>query len=53
MGLGASYRDPSGFVVEARGTYRQSIDANLVMDNTASNPNVSWWEASVNLGYEF
>jgi hypothetical protein len=53
MGLGLSYRDLSGFVVDARGTYRQSVGSNLVMDSTAGNPSLSWWEASLNLGYEF
>lgn len=53
MGGGASYRDPSGFTIDARGTFRQAVDANLVENTTASNPSLSWWEAAINLGYEF
>ena len=54
MGLGFAYRDPSGFVIDARGTYRQAVDSNLIVDNTTeSNTSLSWWEASAALGYEF
>jgi len=53
MGVGASYRDPSGFVADARGTFRQAVGSDLIVNSTASSPSLSWWEASINLGYEF
>jgi|HubBroStandDraft_6_1064221.scaffolds.fasta_scaffold182094_3 hypothetical protein len=53
MGLGASWRDPSGFTVDLRGTYRQSIDASLIANSNGSFASLSWWEASAALGYEF
>ncbi len=54
MGLGASFRDPSGFILDVRGTYRQELDANLIQNPNGNGfANLSWWEASASLGYEF
>jgi hypothetical protein len=54
MGVGASWRDPSGFSLDLRGTYRAVLDSNLVENNTGIGyANLSWWEASASFGYEF
>ena len=54
MGVGASWRDTSGITVDLRGTYRQTIDENLITNsNGVGFANLSWWEASAALGYEF
>jgi hypothetical protein len=54
MGVGASWRDPSGFSVDLRGTYRAVVDSNLVVNDSGTGyANMSWWEASASFGYEF
>ncbi|HEY1817800.1 MAG TPA: hypothetical protein VGG74_35910 [Kofleriaceae bacterium] len=53
MGLGVSWRDPSGFTADLRGTYRQTVDQNLIQNPNGTNADLSWWEASASLGYEF
>ncbi len=61
MGAGLSYRDPSGLVIDARGTFRANVDQGLVLE-TGSNPQsigssnyapMHTWEASAAIGYEF
>jgi hypothetical protein len=49
VGVGVGWRDTSGLVLDARGTYRWTTDSNLL----ATNANFDNWEASANLGYEF
>ncbi len=54
MGAGVSYRDPTGWLVDLRGTYRAAASSNLFLDqNTGGYAGLSWWEASGALGYEF
>jgi hypothetical protein len=61
MGAGLSYRHPSGFLVDARGTFRANVDQGLVLQpgNSPSSTNSSnyapmhTWEASAAVGYEF
>jgi opacity protein-like surface antigen len=53
MGLGLSWRDPSGFTADLRGTYRQTTDSHLIQNPDGTNANLSWWEASASVGYEF
>ncbi len=59
MGLGISFRDPSGFIFDMRGTFRANVDEGLVLErnanNTSSNNYVPMhtWEASAAVGYEF
>lgn len=50
IGAGVAWRDTSGVVLDARGTYRFSEDATLL---TGVDSNFDTWEASANLGYEF
>ena len=50
LGVGIAYRDMSGIVLDARGTYRFSEEATLL---TGTDTNMDTWEASANLGYEF
>ncbi len=61
MGLGLSFRDPSGFIFDVRGTFRANVDQGLVLAPGA-NPSspasgnfvpMHTWEASAALGYEF
>ena len=56
MGVGLSYRS-SGFVAEARGTFRATTDSNLVLENPgASNAEFAKmhsWDANLNVGYEW
>lgn len=54
MGAGLSYRDPSGFTVDARGTFRAATASTLVIDpRTGNYADLHSWEASAALGYEF
>ena len=50
VGAGVAWRDLSGLVLDARGTYRFTTDSTLL---TGNNVNFASWEASANLGYEF
>lgn len=57
MGLGLSYRDPSGLTVDARGTFRAAADSELFADDPMAEDvdfaEVHTWQASANVGYEF
>jgi hypothetical protein len=54
LGLGISFRDWSGFVVDLRGTFRAAASSTLVFDPRTGNfADMHAWEASGALGYEF
>ena len=54
MGAGVSYRDPTGWLVDLRGTYRATASSSLVLDpRTGGYGGLDSWEASGALGYEF
>ena len=54
MGAGISYRDPTGLVIDARGTFRAATSSTLVIDPaTRTYADLHSWEASAALGYEF
>ena len=50
VGAGIAWRDRSGLMLDARGTYRFAEESTLL---AAVGTNVDTWEASANLGYEF
>lgn len=55
MGIGVAYRDKSGLVIDARGTFRADTNSKLVLEAMDS-PNYApmhTWEASAAVGYEF
>lgn len=56
-GAGISYRSPSGFIADLRGTYRFTGDANLIISNPGQTvpqfASMNWWEASAAAGFEF
>lgn len=54
MGVGMSFRDTSGWLVDVRGTFRDDPNSNLIYQasNNSYAPMHSW-EASAALGYEF
>ena len=53
MGAGVSYRDLSGVTLEARGTFRLAGSSELIETNIGQDGDLSSWEASANVGYEF
>ena len=53
MGAGVSYRDLSGVTLEARGTFRLAGSSELIETNIGQEGDLSSWEASANVGYEF
>lgn len=55
MGAGIGYRDPSGLVVDLRGTFRANTNYDLVLESAGSNDYAPMhaWEASAAAGYEF
>lgn len=53
LGGGFSYRDPSGLNVDVRGTYRVAQDSDIIRDADGDQTNLSTWEASGSLGFEF
>jgi hypothetical protein len=53
MGVGISMRDESGWLVDARGTFRAEPSSSLVRDVTGVEASAHWWEASAAIGYEF
>lgn len=57
IGAGIGYRSTSGFIADLRGTYRITIDDNMIVTNPGSVvPNyasMDWWEASAAAGFEF
>ena len=50
VGAGIAWRDDSGLMLDARGTYRFAEESTLL---TGVDTNFAMWEASANLGYEF
>lgn len=52
MGVGFSYRDRSGLLVDVRGTFRAVPSSTLVVDPSGTYASANWWEASAALGYE-
>lgn len=55
MGAGIGYRDPSGLVLDLRGTFRANTGYGLVLESVGSTSYAPMhsWEASGALGYEF
>lgn len=54
VGLGLSFRNPSGFTADLRGTFRAAVtDATLVTDLNGNDATLNTWEASGALGWEF
>jgi hypothetical protein len=54
MGAGISFRDPSGFMFDLRGTFRAATNSTLVLNQGGTDyANLHTWEASGALGYEF
>jgi hypothetical protein len=54
LGAGMSFRDPSGFVADVRGTFRLTDDSSLFIDEEPGNEaDLHTWEASAAIGYEF
>ena len=55
MGVGVSYRDLSGLIVDVRGTFRAAQDSGLLSlpEGTDGNAELHTWEASAAIGYEF
>jgi hypothetical protein len=54
LGVGMSFRDVSGWLVDLRGTFRFQPDNNLLFQPTTGSFANTWqWEASAALGYEF
>jgi hypothetical protein len=53
-GVGLSFRDPSGWNVDLRGTVRWTASSDLVSDPVSGkNAELTSWEASGGIGYEF
>ncbi len=54
MGTGIAFRDPSGFTLDLRGTFRATTDSTLLLNQETGNyAKLHTWEASAALGYEF
>jgi len=55
MGGGLQWRDPSGLVIDAHGTFRPTSSSNLVVTSMSSGTYAPMhsWEASLAAGYEF
>ena len=53
VGAGISYRDPSGFVFDVRGTFRAAGSSTLLVDPSGNKADLHTWDASGQLGYEF
>lgn len=54
MGAGISFRHPSGWLADVRGTFRAEPSSTLVRDVTSgAYASAHWWEASAAVGYEF
>ena len=53
MGLGAQYRDRSGWIGDVRATFRAAMDSGLVTQADGSHARLHSWEASAAFGYEF
>lgn len=53
MGAGISYRDPTGIVFDLRGAYRAAEDSSLLEKPNGDFANLSTWEATAQVGYEF
>ena len=54
MGVGVAFRDPSGWLVDLRGTFRAQPGSNLLFQPTENAfASTHQWEASAALGYEF
>lgn len=52
MGVGVSYRDPSGVTAELRGTFRAAADSSFIQEADGDNARLDTWEASAGIGYE-
>jgi hypothetical protein len=52
-GVGIAYRDISGIVFDARGTFRWAGDSELIAEAGGDFADLHTWEATANLGYEF
>ncbi len=55
MGLGFQYRDKSGVIIDAHGTFRANTDYGLVLKESSSTQYAPMhtWQASAAVGYEF
>ncbi len=54
MGAGLSFRHPSGWLADVRGTFRAEPSSTLVRDvPNGAFASAHWWEASAAVGYEF
>lgn len=52
-GVGFTMHDPSGVSLDVRGEYRATTDSTLLRESTGDYADLSSWEASAQLGYEF
>lgn len=52
MGGGLAWRDPSGLVVDVRGTFRLADTSTLMVDEIGERTDLHTWEASATVGYE-
>jgi hypothetical protein len=52
LGGGIEYRDPDGFVLDVRGTFRSSADGALLRETNGTAATMDTWEASASIGYE-
>jgi hypothetical protein len=55
LGVGVTYRDPGGPLLDLRGTFRATTFQNLVRENagSAGYATMHSWTASASVGYEF
>ena len=55
MGVGLQYRDKSGLVLDAHGTFRANADYGLVLKSSSTTDfaPMHTWQASAAVGYEF
>jgi hypothetical protein len=53
VGAGISFRDPSGFIVDVRGTFRAAQDPDLLREIDGDNAEMHTWEASASVGFEY
>lgn len=53
LGAGIAYRDPTGLVVDLRGTFRATTEPDLLRQPDGDQADLHTWEASGAIGYEF
>ena len=53
LGGGIAYRDPSGFVLDLRGTWRHATESDLITDRAGTVYDLDTWDATASVGVEF